>query len=78
MLAGNWGTVGGGVLMNSILDMLTLRGLWEMSAGSLNTNLEFWGGGQRVGTVHWIYYYYILYSNRSHAEETEEQTAASY
>lgn len=49
MLAGNWGTVGGGVLMNSILDMLTLRGLWEMSAGSLNTNLEFWGGGGTEG-----------------------------
>lgn len=43
MLAGKWGAVGGRVLMNSVSDMLTLRGLWEMSAGSLNTNLDFWG-----------------------------------
>lgn len=51
MLDGKWGTVGGRVLMDSILDMLTLRGLKERSTGSLNTNLEF-GEEQKVGTFH--------------------------
>jgi hypothetical protein len=34
--------------MNSGLDMPTLRGPWGMSAGSLNTDLEFW---ENVGKV---------------------------
>lgn len=51
MLDGKWGTVGGRVLMDSILDILTLRGLRERSTGSLNTNLEF-GEEQKVGTFH--------------------------
>ena len=38
------------VLMNSGLDMLTLRGLWGTPAGNLDTNLEF-RGEQDVGNV---------------------------
>lgn len=53
-----WDAVGRGVLMNSGLDMPTLRGPWETSAGSLNTNLEFWGE-QDVGKLERV----ILYGN---------------